>query len=312
MSDAAIVGSPATERTQPHHRHWTDALLVPFRGRPWLRTLALLLPGTLWMAVFVLVPLGSIVLFSFWKSGYLGLRAEYNLDNYTTLGQDASVRSITLWTLELVALVLVGAVLIAYPVAYALWRLVRSQRVKMAILLLMIIPFWTSYLIRTITWLPMFGVDGIVNTLLIHLGIAKHPLTFLLYSRSALLLALWFLYTVFVVGPLYWSMSRIDEDVISAAAVFGARPWKTFTNVVFPLSKPGLMAGALFTVIFTMGEFFTEETIGGGTDPTLAQLIINDIYVFQWSGACAIAVLLTAITVAIVTVMLRFFDIRKI
>jgi putative spermidine/putrescine transport system permease protein len=183
---------------------------------------------------------------------------------------------------------------------------------KSALLLLFIVPFWTSYLTRTITWIPMFGREGVVNQALLALGVIDQPLEFLLYSSYSMMVALWFLFIVFMIGPLYFSMQRIDEDIVSAAAVFGANPWRTFFLVVVPLTLPGLMAGALFVVVLGLAEFFTERAIGGAQNPMLAGLIQRDIDVFQWAGASAIAVLLITITLIAVGVMLRFFDIRRI
>jgi putative spermidine/putrescine transport system permease protein len=117
---------------------------------------------------------------------------------------------------------------------------------------------------------------------------------------------------VFMIGPLYHSMRQIDEDVMSAAAVFGATPLRTFFHVVLPLTKPGLMAGALFVVVLGLGEFFTERVIGGAQNPMLAGLILRQIDIFQWAAASAIAVVLTTLTLLTVFVMLRFFDLRRV
>ena len=283
------------------------------RGKPGLTTFLLLLPGTLWMLVFVGIALGSIIIFSFWTSGFTGLRPDYTLDNYRSLlARDSSFWRITLWTFEVVIMLLAGVIVLSYPAAYALWRVIKTPHWKSALLLLFIVPFWTSYLTRTITWLPMFGREGVVNHLLLKLGVIGQPLEFLLYSRYSMMVALWFLFIVFMIGPLYFSMQRIDEDIVSAAAVFGARPWKTFFLVIVPLTLPGLMAGSLFVVVLGLAEFFTERAIGGAQNPMLAGLIQRQIDVFQWAGASAIAVMLIIMTLIVVGVMLRFFDIRRI
>ena len=132
--------------------------------------------------------------------------------------------------------------------------MIKSPYWKSALLLLFIVPFWTSYLTRTITWLPMFGLEGVVNQVLMALRITDEPLEFLLYSRFSMMVALWFLFIVFMIGPIYFSMQRIDEDVMSAAAVYGADPWRTFFQVVVPLTLPGLMAGSLFVVVLGSGR----------------------------------------------------------
>jgi len=265
------------------------------------------------MLLFVGASLSSVLVFSFWTSGMTGLRPEYTISNYQEkLAPDSAFWRILLWTLQVVLMLLGGVILLAYPVAYGLWRVIKKAHWKSALLLLFIVPFWTSYLTRTITWIPMFGREGVVNQVVLRLGLRDEPFEFLLYSSYSMMVALWFLFIVFMIGPLYFSMQRIDEDIVSAAAVFGATPWKTFFLVVVPLTLPGLMAGALFVVVLGLSEFFTERAIGGAQNPMLAGMIQRDIDGFQFAGASAIAVLLIAITLVIVGVMLRFFDIRRI
>ncbi len=279
---------------------------------PALASWLLVLPGTVWMALFVGIPMASIILFSFWKSGFAGLTPQYNLKNYAALLTSRTFWGITLWTYEVVLMALAGVIVLSYPAAYAIWRVLRDERWKTAVLLLCIVPFWTSYLTRAITWLPMFGREGVVNTVLLFLGVISEPIEILLYTPYSMMWALWFLYIVFMIGPLYHSMRRIDEDVMSAAAVFGATPLRTFFHVVLPLTKPGLMAGALFVVVLGLGEFFTERVIGGAQHPMLAGLILRQIDIFQWASASAIAVALTMLTLITVAAMLRFFDLRRI
>jgi putative spermidine/putrescine transport system permease protein len=252
------------------------------------------------------------VIFSFWRSGFAGLVPDYNVENYIDLLTGRAFWRITLWTYQVVLLVLGGVVLLSYPAAYAIWRVLRDDRWKGAVLLLCIVPFWTSYLTRTITWLPMFGREGVVNHLLISLGVIEGPLEILLYTPYSMMWGLWFLYIVFMIGPLYHSMRKIDEDTMAAAAVLGATPFRTVLYVVVPLTKPGLMAGSLFVVVLGLGEFFTERAIGGGQNPMLAGLILRQIDIFQWASASAIAVVLTALTLLTVAVMLRFFDLRRV
>jgi putative spermidine/putrescine transport system permease protein len=265
------------------------------------------------MLVTVGTALASIVVFSFWTSGFTGLRPEYTLANYQSLLRPgSSFWGITIWTLQVVALLLIGVIVLSYPVSYALWRVIKSPYWKSALLLLFIVPFWTSYLTRTITWLPMFGREGVVNQVLMATRLTQEPVEFLLYSKFSMMVALWFLFIVFMVGPIYFSMQRIDEDIMSAAAVYGANPWKTFFQVVFPLTLPGLTAGSLFVVVLGFAEFFTERAIGGAQSPMLAGTIQRQIDVFQFAGAAAIAVVLILITLVLVGIMLRFFDIRRI
>jgi putative spermidine/putrescine transport system permease protein len=286
---------------------------VAFLDRhPGVASWLLLGPGTIWMLLFVGIPLASIVLFSFWRSGFAGLVPDYNVENYAALLGGRTFWRITLWTYEVVIMALAGVIVLAYPAAYAIWRVVRDDRWKTAVLLLCIVPFWTSYLTRTITWLPMFGREGVVNRVLLALGVIGEPLEILLYTPYSMMWGLWSLYIVFMIGPLYHSMTKIDEDVMSAAAMLGATPARTFFHVVLPLTRPGLMAGSLFVMVLGLGEFFTERVIGGAQNPMLAGLILRQIDIFQWASASAIAVTLTFLTLVTVSAMLRLFDLRKV
>jgi len=286
---------------------------VAFLDRhPGVASWLLVLPGTIWMMLFVGIPLASIVLFSFWRSGFAGLVPDYNVENYAALLGGRTFWRITFWTYEVVIMALAGVIVLAYPAAYAIWRVVRDDRWKTAVLLLCIVPFWTSYLTRTITWLPMFGREGVVNRVLLALGVIGEPLEILLYTPYSMMWGLWSLYIVFMIGPLYHSMTKIDEDVMSAAAMLGATPVRTFFHVVLPLTRPGLMAGSLFVMVLGLGEFFTERVIGGAQNPMLAGLILRQIDIFQWASASAIAVTLTVLTLVTVSAMLRLFDLRKV
>ncbi len=270
------------------------------------------MPGTIWMAILVGIPLVSIIVFSFWHSGFAGLVPAHSLDNYQAIFLNPTFWKIALWTYFVVAVVLLGVIVISYPAAYAIWRILQPEYWKTAVLLLFIAPFWTSYVTRTITWLPMFGREGAVNQLLLFLGVVKEPLTILLYSSFAMITALCVLNSVFMIGPLYWSMNKIDEDVMSAAAILGATPWRTFLVVVLPMTRAGLMAGSLFVVVLGLGEFFTEQVIGGGMNPMLAGLVLNQIYIFQWAAASAVSVVLIILTLITVSFMFRYFDLRKV
>jgi putative spermidine/putrescine transport system permease protein len=312
LTERRQVGT-APEQVEQRRSTLSGQIVRALRGKPQLTTGLLLLPGTLWMLLSVGTALVSIIVFSFWTSGFTGLRPEYTLANYETLLKPgSSFWSIAFWTLQVVAMLLIGVIVLAYPVSYALWRVIKSPYWKSALLLLFIVPFWTSYLTRTITWLPMFGREGVVNQVLMATHLTQEPVEVLLYSKFAMMVALWFLFIVFMIGPIYFSMQRIDEDVMSAAAVYGAGPWKTFFQVVVPLTLPGLMAGSLFVVVLGLAEFFTERAIGGAQSPMLAGLIQRQIDVFQFAGAAAVAVSLIVITLVAVSILLRFFDIRRI
>ncbi|MCB1379351.1 MAG: ABC transporter permease [Alphaproteobacteria bacterium] len=302
MAEAAVTAGHQGQSDESRGRQGESSLT------PWL----LLAPGTIWIALFVGIPMVSIIIFGFWKSGFAGLQPAFSFTNYAQILGRPTFWKITLWTYAIVVMTLAGVIVLAYPAAYAIWRVIRDERWKTAVLLLCVVPFWTSYLTRAITWLPMFGREGVVNKLLMSLGLISEPIELLLYTPYSMMVALWFLYIVFMIGPIYHSMTKIDEDVMSAASVLGANPVRTFFTVVLPLTRPGLMAGSLFIVVLGLGEFFTERVIGGAQNPMLAGLVLRQVDIFQWASASAMAVLLTVMTLVTVSIMLRFFDLKKI
>jgi putative spermidine/putrescine transport system permease protein len=293
-------------------RHRLSGMVEYFEKHPKQKILTLLGPGTLWMILFVGAPLVAVFIFSFWESGFGGFKANYNLDNYVAVLTDGTFWKVLWWTIQVVGMLLVGIILLSLPASYAIWRVVKSDWAKLVILIACIIPFWTSYLTRMITWLPMFGREGIVNGLLRTLHITDQPIDGLLYTPLSMMIALYFLYIVFMIGPIYFSMTRIDEDVMAASRVFGANSWRTFIHVVLPLSRPGIMAGSLFVVILGLADFVTERVVGGGQNPMIAGLIFREIDTFVWAKACAMAIVLVVVAVIAATALLRTFDITKV
>src|SRR5438034_1349118 len=185
MSNSRVSAEPILISTAAH----TGGALLD--RHPALRSWLLVLPGTIWMSIFVGIPMTSIVLFSFWRSGFAGLVLDYSVRNYAAIAANHTFWSIMLWTYEVVLMALAGVIVISYPAAYIIWRVIRDERMKTALLLLCIVPFLTSYLTRTITWLPMFGREGVVNRGLEFLGLIEHPIELLLYTPYSMMWALW-------------------------------------------------------------------------------------------------------------------------
>ena len=170
-----------------------------------------------------------------------------------------------------------------------------------------VISQWSQYQ----GWIVMLTAP-LLGASIDQLGRRKFWLGLIVAAMVPMMVALWFLYIDFMIGPIYHSMTKIDEDVMSAASVLGANPIRTFFTVVLPLTRPGLMAGSLFIVVLGLGEFFTERVIGGAQNPMLAGLVLRQVDIFQWASASAMAVLLTFMTLVTVSIMLRFFDLKKI
>jgi putative spermidine/putrescine transport system permease protein len=173
------------------------------------------------------------------------------------------------------------------------------------------IPFWTSNIIRMISWIPFLGRNGILNSTLISMGVIDEPLEFLLFSDFSVVLAFVHLYVLFMVVPIFNSMMRIDRSLIEAAVDAGASGWQVLTNVIIPLSKPGIAIGSIFVVTLVMGDFITVRLMSGGQSASVGLMMANEISLLQYPAAAANAVVLLGVVLIMVALMLRIVDIRK-
>ena len=201
--------------------------------------------------------------------------------------------------------------LIGYPVAYFLAFHVPKLRWQVLLFLLCTIPFWTSNIIRMISWVPLLGKEGLVNQLLMGSGIIAEPLQFLLYSDFAVVLGMVHLYVIFMVAPIFNSLMRIDRTLITAAEDMGASGLAVFREVVLPLSAPGIAIGSIFIVTLVMGEFVTVRLMGGGQAASVGKLIQTQIGSLQYPLAAANAMVLLVVTLTVVISILQLVDIRK-
>jgi putative spermidine/putrescine transport system permease protein len=162
-----------------------------------------------------------------------------------------------------------------------------------------------------ISWIPFLGRNGIANTTLIQMGVIDEPVEWLLFSDFAVILAFVHLYTLFMVVPIFNTMMRIDRSLIEAARDAGANGWQILTNVIIPLSKPGIMIGTIFVITLVMGDFITVRFMSGSQSANVGRIIQNDIALLQYPSAAAMAVVLLVTVLIVIGVLLRFVDIRK-
>jgi putative spermidine/putrescine transport system permease protein len=173
------------------------------------------------------------------------------------------------------------------------------------------VPFWTSNIIRMISWIPLLGKEGLINSALLHLGLIREPLGFLLYSSFAVVVAYVHQLTIFMIVPIFNSMARIDKRVIEAAVDAGASRFDILRLIVVPLSKSGIALGSIFVASIVMGDFFVTKVMSGGGSASVVGAFYEDISVLQYPSAAASAVILTVILLAMVSLILRTVDIRK-
>lgn len=268
-------------------------------------------PLALILGLFLILPILTIVVVSFWSYNEFTFYPDFTLDNYAYLLTSSVTLATYLKTLSYVVLTWAICTIVGFTVAYFLAFHVRSVPWQTALFLLCTVPFWTSNIIRMISWIPSLGRNGLVNSALMSMAIIDQPLEWLLFSDFSVVLAFVHLYTLFMVVPIFNTMMRIDKSLIEAARDAGANGFQTLTNVIIPLSKPGIMIGSIFIVTLVMGDFITVRFMSGGQSASVGRVISNEIALLQYPAAAAGAVVLLLTVLIMIAVMMRFVDIRK-
>ncbi|MEL6997708.1 MAG: ABC transporter permease [Pseudomonadota bacterium] len=272
-----------------------------------------MLSAPIWAVLlfFLVLPIGMIVVVSFWSATEFSFYPDFNLENYEFLFGSSVTYTVFLNTFIYAGLTWIFTLTIGFTVAYFLAFHVRSQTWQIALFLLCTIPFWTSNIIRMISWIPFLGRNGIANSTLISWGVIDEPVEWLLFSDFAVVLAFVHLYTLFMVVPIFNTMMRIDKSLIEAARDAGASGFQILVNVIMPLTKPGIMIGSIFVVTLVMGDFITVRFMSGSQSANVGRLISNDVGLLAYPSASATAVVLLATVLITIGIMLRFVDIRK-
>ena len=277
------------------------------RVAPYLQAapLALILGG------FLLLPILMIAVVSFWDYDFAAMYPDFLLTNYAdTLGSWVTWKTY-LNTLKFAAMVWALTLFIGFWVAYFLAFHIRSSAMQMVLFLICTVPFLTSNIIRMISWIPVLGRNGLVNSTLVQLGIVPAPIEWLLYSDFAVVLAMVHLYTLFMVTPIFNTLMRIDRSLFEAARDAGASGWQVLWNVVIPLAKPGMAIGTIFVVTLVMADFSTVQVMSGGQSASVALMMKNQMSLLQYPAAAANAVVLLVLVLLMVAGILRVVDIRK-
>ncbi|QRM56970.1 ABC transporter permease [Sinorhizobium sp. BG8] len=269
------------------------------------------LPLLLILGFFFVLPILTIVVVSFWDYDFAGLYPDFLTMNYTeTLGSWVTWKTY-LNTLKFTGIVWVLTLLIGFWAAYFLAFHIRTTTMQMVLFLVCTVPFLTSNIIRMISWIPVLGRNGLVNTTLVELGIVPQPIEWLLYSDFAVVLAMVHLYTLFMVTPIFNTLMRIDRSLVEAARDAGASDWQILWNVIIPLAKPGMAIGSIFVVTLVMADFSTVQVMSGGQSASVALMMKNQMSLLQYPAAAANAVVLLVLVLLMVAGILRVVDIRK-
>ena len=257
---------------------------------------AFLAPTAILMAVTMLAPIAIILVYSFLTRGaYGGVEPPSTIENYTRLW-DPVYATIIIRSLWIAAVATALCLILGFPLALFI---ARSGARKNMYLGLVILPFWTSFLIRTYAWMFILRDTGIVNSILQSLGVIREPLP-LLYNSGAVILGLVYGFLPFMVLPLYATLERLDPSLLEAAADLGARPWDTLMRVILPLCAPGIRAGAILTFVPCLGTYLTSDLLGGSKTVLIGNLVQNQFTASRdWPFGAALSLALMAIAIGL-------------
>ena len=314
MSDAAdTIAETRGDRVSAHPRRASRR--EGHGAAPYLQAA----PMALVFLVFFLLPLAATIVVSFWQYTQYSIEPAFTAQNYGDVFRgcladlpDLCTTFVTyLSTLKFGVIVWACTLTLGFTIAYFLAFHVRTLKVQVIFFLLCTIPFWTSIVIRMISWIPLLGRNGLINQTLISMGVIDTPLEGLLYSDFAVVLALTHLYTLFMVVPIFNSLMRIDRSLIEAARDAGASDLQTLVSVIIPLARPGMLIGSIFVTTVVLGDFLTIGIMGGQQIASVGKVIQTQMQFLQFPLAAANAVILLIAVLAGVWALLKLVDIRK-
>lgn len=257
------------------------------------------IPPLLWVAVFLLVPYSILFCYSFWSVSPLQtIVHHWNLRNYLELVRNPMYASVLFRSMRIAAAVTLLALLLGYPLAYFLSF--HSARRKDFLYQLVILPLWASYLVRGYAWKTILGSDGVLNGFLQYLHITRHPVEFFLYSPFAVILTLTHIYTPFTFLPIFASLEHVPRNLVEASHDLGASPWKTFCRVILPLSLPGVLAGATFAFVLSLGDFLAPLLVGGPSGIMISNIVVSLFgAAYNWPLGAAISLCMLLLVVGL-------------
>jgi putative spermidine/putrescine transport system permease protein len=298
IGENAAPGLPAARRIG---RPWPGALVS------WLQAA----PLAIVLSCMFVAPLVFVVVVSFFDYDRMEIYPAFMLDNYVDIFTSEITVRLYLKTLEFAAIVEAITVVIGFLVAYFLTFHVRTLRWRVALLLACTIPFFTSNMIRMISWIPFLGREGILNSAVLATHLVKQPLDFLLFSDFAVIVAYVHILTMMMVAPIVNSMAKIDHGLIAAARDAGASEAQIVRDIIIPLSKTGIALGSVLVLTQTMGDFFIVHVLSGGKSAGVVSSIATQLNAFEYPPAAAGSVVLLVVVIVLVAGIFRIVDVRK-
>lgn len=275
------------------------------------RPLLFAVPAVVWMAVFFVAPFILLILFSFWRIEDQQLVREFGLQNYERiLGQGPYAVSV-LRSIQVALVSTLLSCLVAYPVAYLLAFKVQSRLARL-FLVLALLPFWTSYLVRSYSWLLVLGQSGVVNTALLNTGLISEPLK-IAYTKWATIIGFVHFFSMLMLVTIFAALVKIPKSYRLAAADLGASAVSTFVRVILPLSAPGLLTGAFLCFVLAIGDFATPQILGGGQEMLLSQTAMLFMQRnFDYTATAAASVIMMGLILIVYLVIGRWLRLERI
>lgn len=275
------------------------------------KTFWLLAPGVLWMLLFLVAPMLMMVYVSFWTQTTFRITPDLTVRSWVTFFTTETYMNALWTTIRIWLIVLASTLIVGYPAALFVGLFVRNKVLQTGLLVLCVIPFWTSFLIRVLAWRPMLGKEGAINLILMKFGLIDSPIEVLLFSELSVIIGMTQIYCVFMVGPIAFMMGRIDQSVIEAAQDLGAGFWRIFRTIILPLTMPGVVVGAIFVSVMVLGEFATAAALSGRKVNLLGNIIVIQVGSLKWAFAAVVGVVLTVLMGIVIAALLRVVDLRK-
>jgi len=309
MTDNTLTDPVARPAARPVG-NWFSRLL--FRSEA-ARGYALLSPALIFMLCVLLVPFVILLLMSLWTAAGFGFDTTLTLDNYRAAAEQPVYGALLERSIRMSAIATVATVIVCYPMAY--YVAFHVHRYKMMWIVLMTLPFWTSYLLRVFAWKVVLGYEGVINSSLMAAGLIEQPLEFLLYSQSAVIITLAHAWAAFAILPMFVSLDKIDRSLLEAATDLGDGPVMRFLRITLPLSLPGVISASLLIFIPTTGDYITPALLGGPDGMMIGNLIqkmFGPINNWPMGAALSIILMLTIAGICLGFIALALFVRRRI
>ncbi len=270
-----------------------------------------LAPLVLVLLLFVAAPLVVVVVVSFFRTDGFDTIPAFTFENYQSILTSSLTISLYLKMAKYAFLTWAASLVIGFFVAYFLVFHVRNRSVAIGLFLVCTVPFWTSNVIRMISWMPVLAEQGVINGLLMKLGLIQVPLRGLMFSDFSVVLAYVHLFTIFMIVPIFNSMSRIDRNLFEAARDAGAGRFRTLWLVVLPLTRSGIVMGSIFVITLVMGDFYVVKVMSGGSSASVVSAMYDNVSTLLFPPAAASAVILLLILTVLIAVLTRVVDVRQ-